>query len=421
MQRVWARRIVIGRMLLGMALAGLVQAGCGGGGVVAQQARAPDLMPFSAPTPEMRDWMAGFRGRALAAGIDAGVFDRAMRPVGYSAFVVDKDRNQAEFTKTIWDYLDSAVSAEQIANGQAALSANRAVLEEIEATYGVDKAVVTAIWGIESKYGARRGNVHVIEALATLAFDGRRGAFFESQLIAALKIIQNGDVDVQGMTGSWAGAMGHTQFIPTSYQLFAVDFRGDGKRDIWGEDPTDALASTAAYLARSGWVKGQPWGVEVKLPAGFNLGATGKGVRRSGADWAGLGVRDVNGGVVPDHGAAAIILPAGAKGAAFLIFSNFTAISRYNAADPYVIAVGHLSDRIKGGPAIQASWPRDANALTFVERQELQRLLTARGFDTQGTDGNIGPNSVTAIRAYQVSAGMEADGFADRKLLERLR
>ena len=415
MRVIWA-----GMVVLGMGLSGCGGGG-GGGGVGVQRAQAQAILPFSAITPGMRDWVAGFRGRALAAGIDGGVFDRAMGPVGYSAFVVEKDRNQAEFTKTIWDYLDSAASQERIANGRAALAQYGAVLEEIEATYGVEKEVVVAVWGLESAYGTKRGNVHVIEALATLAYDGRRGAFFESQLIAALKIIQNGDVDVQGMTGSWAGAMGHTQFIPTSYQLFAVDFRGDGKRDIWGDDPTDALASTAAYLARSGWVTGQPWGVEVRLPAGFNLGATGKGARRPTGDWAGLGVRDMTGGVVANHGAAAILLPAGAKGAAFMVFSNFTAISRYNAADAYVIGIGHLSDRIAGGGPIVASWPRDANELTFVERQEVQRLLTARGFDTQGTDGNIGPNSVVAIRAFQVRAGMEADGFADRELLEKLR
>ncbi len=414
MRRAWA----------GMVIASVMLGACGGnqGGLAAQSSRgANEVQPFSPKTPGMSDWIAGFRPRALAAGIDPAVFDRAFRPVGYSAYVVDKDRNQAEFSKTIWDYLDSAVSEERVANGQAALAANRALLEQIEATYGVEKAVVVAVWGLESAYGSKRGTLHVIEALATLAYDGRRGAFFEQQLIAALKIIQQGDVDVEHMTGSWAGAMGHTQFIPTSYQLFAVDFHGDGKRDIWSDDPTDALASTAAYLAKSGWVSGQPWGVEVVLPPGFNLAQTGKGNRRAASDWAALGVRAASGGVVPDHGAAAILLPAGAKGAAFMVFGNFTAISRYNNADAYVIGVGHLSDRIKGGPPIRAAWPRDVNELTFVERILLQERLTAHGFDTQGADGTLGPNSVTAIKAFQVSVGMEADGYPDRELLERLR
>ena len=413
------------RHLWAGVLTGFVMLGaCGGGqgGPSAQASRGGnEVQPFSPKTQGMSDWIAGFRPRALAAGIAPEVFDRAFRPVGYSAYVVDKDRNQAEFTKTIWDYLDSAASDERIANGQAALAANRALLEQIEATYGVEKEVVVAVWGLESAYGTKRGTLHVIEALATLAYDGRRGAFFEQQLIAALKIIQNGDVDVEHMTGSWAGAMGHTQFIPTSYQLFAVDFHGDGKRDIWSDDPTDALASTAAYLAKSGWVKGQPWGVEVTLPPGFALGQTGKGNRRAASDWAALGVRAASGGVVPDHGAAAILLPAGAKGPAFMVFGNFTAISRYNNADAYVIGIGHLSDRIKGGGPIRAPWPRDANELTFVERIELQERLTRRGFDTQGADGNLGPNSVAAIKAFQVAVGMEDDGYADRELLERLR
>jgi len=402
----------------------VVLSACGGnqGGVAPQSSRgATEVQPFSPKTAGMSDWVGTFRPRALAAGVAAEVFDRAMRPVGYSAFVVDKDRNQAEFTKTIWDYLDSAASDERIANGQAALADNRALLDQIEATYGVEKEVVVAVWGLESAYGTKRGNLHVIEALATLAYDGRRGAFFESQLIAALKIIQNGDVDVDHMTGSWAGAMGHTQFIPTSYQLFAVDFHGDGKRDIWSDDPTDALASTAAYLAKSGWVTGQPWGVEVVLPAGFNLAQTGKGNRKAAGDWAALGVRAASGGAVADHGAAAILLPAGAKGPALMVFSNFTAISRYNNADAYVIGIGHLSDRIKGGPPIRAAWPRDANELTFMQRIELQERLTARGFDTQGADGNLGPNSVAAIKAFQVSVGIEPDGFADVALLARLR
>ena len=414
MRRIWA----------GILTGFVMVSACGGGqgGRSAQASRGvSEVQPFSAKTPGMSDWIAGFRPRALAQGIAPEVFDRAFRPVGYSAYVIDKDRNQAEFTKTIWDYLDSAASDERIANGQAALAANRALLEQIEATYGVEKEVVVAVWGLESAYGSKRGTLHVIEALATLAYDGRRGAFFEQQLIAALRIIQQGDVDVDHMTGSWAGAMGHTQFIPTSYQLFAVDFHGDGKRDIWSDDPTDALASTAAYLAKSGWVTGQPWGVEVTLPPGFNLAQTGKANRKSAGDWATLGVRAATGAVVPDYGSAAILLPAGARGPAFMVFSNFTAISRYNNADAYVIGIGHLSDRIKGLGPIRAPWPRDANELTFVERIELQERLTARGFDTQGADGNLGPNSVAAIKAFQVAVGMEADGYPDRELLERVR
>ena len=229
-----------------------------------------------------RRWIDGFRARARAAGIRDSVFDAAFQGVRYNAGVIQKDRNQSEFTKQIWEYLDSAASETRVRNGRDALRAHRRVLAEIEARYGVEAEVVAAVWGLESAYGAYRGSEPLIESLATLAFDGRRGKFFESQLLAALRIIQSGDVAPSRMTGSWAGAMGHTQFIPTSYLAYAVDFRGDGKRDIWSDDPTDALASTAAYLARFGWKKGQPWGVEVRLPRGLNSTFWTTGLSRCG-------------------------------------------------------------------------------------------------------------------------------------------
>lgn len=366
-------------------------------------------------------WIEGFKPRAMSKGISAQTFDRSFGDVGYDTDVIAKDRHQSEFTKTIWDYLDSAVSETRITNGKAALAQHRAVLDQIEARYGVDKEVVVAVWGMESSYGTYRGNKRVIESLATLAYDGRRGAFFEEQLIAALKIVQAGDVSPDGMVGSWAGAMGHTQFIPTSYLAYAVDFTGDGKRDIWSDNPADALASTAAYLARSGWTKGQPWGVEVKLPAGFNMGLAGKGTKKSPADWAALGVRSVDGGTVPNYGAASILMPAGARGPAFMIFGNFTAISRYNAADSYVIGVGHLSDRLKGNGPFVTPWPRGERALSSAENREIQERLTAAGFDTGGTDGKIGPNTVAAIRAWQVAQGMTPDGYPSLDLLQKLR
>ncbi|WP_412175613.1 lytic murein transglycosylase [Albidovulum litorale] len=366
-------------------------------------------------------WIEEFRGRALAKGIDAAVFDRAMTGIGYNTDVIGKDRNQSEFTKTIWDYLDSAASDTRIANGKAALAANRDLLERIEAAYGVEKEVVVAIWGLESAYGTFRGSTPMIEALATLAYDGRRGTFFESQLIAALTIVQAGDVDPRAMTGSWAGAMGHTQFIPTSYLDYAVDFTGDGKRDIWSDDPSDALASTAAYLAGFGWTKGQPWGVEVRLPDGFDVELTGERIKKSPADWAVMGIRDMAGNPVSDHGPASILLPAGAKGAAFMIFQNFHVIERYNTADAYVIGVGHLADRIRGGDPIRADWPREDRALLLAERRELQERLTSAGFDTQGVDGKIGPNTIAAIRAFQRKAGLVPDGYASLDVLKRLR
>jgi lytic murein transglycosylase len=366
-------------------------------------------------------WLTGFRSRALAAGIRTDVLDAAFAGVSPDPDVIRRDRNQSEFSKTIWDYLDSAASDTRIANGKSALARHRQTLEAIEAHYGVEKEVVTAIWGLESAYGTFRGSNDVIRSLATLAHDGRRGAFFEQQLIAALRILQAGDTSPRSMTGSWAGAMGHTQFMPTSFLDYAVDFTGDGKRDIWGDDPTDALASTAAYLKRFGWTRGQPWGVEVRLPPGFDYTLARRDETRMPSDWARLGVLDMVGRPVPDHGAASVLLPAGGAGAAFLIFDNFAVIERYNTADAYVIGVGHLSDRIKGAPAIQGDWPRGDRALSFAERKELQKLLTRAGFDTQKIDGLIGPLTISAVRDYQIANGLLPDGYASLTLLKRLR
>ena len=369
----------------------------------------------------MRRWVKDFRRRAMAEGVTGATFDRAFRGADYNADVIARDRNQSEFVKPIWDYLASAASDKRIANGKEMLARHRDTLTEIEDRYGVAREVVVAVWGMESAYGEYRGSINVIEALATLAYDGRRGRFFEQQLIAALKILQNGDTLPANMTGSWAGAMGHTQFIPTSYEAYAVDFRGDGRRDIWSEDPTDALASTAAYLSRSGWIRGMPWGVEVRLPDGFDYGQVARSNRKMPNQGARLGVLGRDGRAVPDYGAAYVLLPAGAGGAAFLVFKNFDVIKRYNAADAYALGVGHLSDRLIGGGPIESSWPTGDRALTRDERKELQRRLTARGFNTRGVDGRIGPNTVKAIRGFQRSAGLTPDGHASHRLLIRLR
>jgi membrane-bound lytic murein transglycosylase B len=377
--------------------------------------------PASDRQAAFEGWLSGFRARARAEGIAPRVLDAALGGLRYDASVIERDRNQSEFTRTLWDYLDSAVSASRVANGREALAEHRAALDRIEARYGVEKEVVAAIWGLESAYGAFRGETAVIEALATLAFDGRRGAFFEGELIAALKILQSGDTTPDRMTGSWAGAMGHTQFMPSSYLAYAEDFTGDGRRDIWGSDPTDALASAAAYLAAHGWTPGQPWGVEVRLPEGFDYRLAGRDVKKRPSDWARLGVRDMDGRAVPDHGRASLLLPAGARGAAFLVFDNFDVIERYNPADAYVIAVGHLSDRLAGGPPIRGGWPRDERALTFDERKEMQRRLTAAGFDTRGIDGRIGPRTIAAVRAWQRAQGLTPDGYASLSVLKRLR
>lgn len=366
-------------------------------------------------------WVRHFRKKAVKKGILPKVYDRAFKDVTFNAYVIEKDRNQSEFTKQIWDYLDTATSDTRVRNGKAALAKRRVLLRRIEKTYGVDAQVVLAIWGLESAYGAQMGDIPLIEALATLAFDSRRGRFFEAQLMAALSILQSGDVKPANMTGSWAGAMGHTQFIPTSYIAYAQDFRGDGRRDIWQKDPADALASTANYLAKHGWKKGQPWGMEVRLPAKFDYGLSSERVKKTVPQWRALGVRRIDGGQIPDHGKSSILLPAGAKGAAFIIFQNFHVLETYNTADAYVIAVGHLGDRIMGGPKIRAKWPRGDKALSFRQKKQMQRMLTRKGFDTEKIDGIIGPVTIAAIRAFQASLGLKPDGYATTDLLKLLK
>lgn len=387
--------------------------GLGPAAAIPVQARA-DSAGFTA-------WRAGFEPRARAAGISQSVIDAAFSEISLEPDVIRLDRNQSEFNRTLWEYLDSAVSDNRINNGRSSAQRQRETLAAIERRYGVEAEIVVAIWGLESAFGAVRGDTHIPSALATLAYEGRRRDFFEQQLIAALRILQSGDTTLARMRGSWAGAMGHTQFMPTSYLDHAVDFTGDGRRDIWGDDPTDALASTANYLREFGWTTGQPWGMEVTLPAGFDYAQSGERTKRNVSHWNGLGVRLTNGQLIPDHGRSSILLPAGAQGVALVIFDNFHVIERYNPADAYVIAVGHLADRITGGPAFQSAWPRGDRALSRGEREELQRRLTRAGFSTDGIDGVIGPNTIDAIRRFQASRGLVADGYASLAILQILR
>lgn len=380
--------MIIGRRHFCLGLGTLALSGCGGaairGGGATQATPLPDdLRPV--PDAGYDAWVAAFRGRATAQGISEATYASAFRSAGFLPGAVTRDRNQPESSRTLEDYLSIAVSDERVAKGRRAYSDNARVLNQLESRYGVDASTITAVWGLESFYGERRGDVSVVSATSTLAYEGRRASFFEQQLVAALRILQNGDIAPERMTGSWAGAMGHTQFIPTSYLAYAVDFDGDGRRDIWSDDPADALASTAAYLSRSGWTPGLPWGAEVG---------------------AGAPPGDV---IQPQPG-----------GPRFVVTSNFRAIKRYNNSDLYAIGVGHLSDRIRGGGPFAGSFPPDANGLTKADRVALQRGLSARGFDTGGTDGVLGAKSRSAISAYQTSIGQEPTGTPSLALLRGL-
>lgn len=385
-------------------------------------AQTEALMPQDTLTAEgFAAWRTTFRTRAMAQGVSSATFDEVMAQAEFLPKVVERDRRQDEFSKTIWDYLDKAVSDDRIASGKKALQKNAALFDKIEARYGVDKYAVLAIWGLESAYGAVRGDISTVSALATLSYEGRRAEFFEGELMTLLKIVQRGAATPAQLQGSWAGAMGHTQFMPSSYERLAVDFAGEGRANIWDDDPTDGLASAAAYLANSGWKKGAPWATEVRLPAGFDYDQAGSRTQKPMSHWAGLGVVPADGSAPADVGWSALILPAGARGPAFLVYDNFAAIETYNKADAYVIAVGHLADRIRGVVAFVQEWPRDLRALTLPEKIELQERLIARGVLSGDADGKIGPLTVAAVKAFQRQTGAVVDGYPCVPVLEALR
>lgn len=386
---------------------------------------AAALFAFAAPidiahADSFDRWVTQLWPEARSKGVSRATFDAAFRNVRPDDSVYESARNQPEFVRPIWEYLDRAVSDTRVENGQAKFREFESVLDAIEAVYGVEREVVVAIWGMESNYGGHLGDKNVIEALATLGYRGRRQRFGRQQILAALQILERRDITPELMTGSWAGAMGHTQFIPTTYNAYAVDFDGDGRRDIW-QSIVDALASTANYLRVSGWQPGMPWGFEVEVPRGFNYSTIGSG-RRSVSEWQRLGLRLPGGGTLP-HGSAeaGFLLPAGAGGPAFLTLKNFRAIKRYNNADAYALAVGHLSDRINGARPFAQSWPTDNLPLTRSQKIELQNLLNRAGYNVGAADGVIGSRTLDAIRRYQRSNGLVPDGYASIPLLNRLK
>ncbi len=388
------------------------------------KAACPPPQSASPQPPITRDsfrrWVARFRPTALSAGVEAALYDRTMAATEFLPEVLAKDRHQAEFTRTIWDYLDDAVTAGRIRRGREMLARHAALLSRIEARFGVAREILVAIWGLESDFGDRRGDTDTLGALATLACDGRRAAFFGHQLVAALKILAGGHVSRADMHGSWAGAMGHTQFMPGTWAQFAVDFDGDGRCDIWNDDPADALASTAALLAHEGWESGLPWGLEVALPEDFDPDPAGEQVSCPIAFWMAAGIA-LPATPLPPDAEASLILPAGRQGPAFLTFANARAIARYNRARAYVIAAGHLADRLKGGPPIRHPWPRHWRALTPGELREIQQRLADAGFDPGAIDGLAGPDTSAAIAAWQKASGRPADGYPSPEVLAALR
>lgn len=381
----------------------------------------PAAIPVAATRPStFKAYRDQLRVKAISAGISPTVFDTAFAGVKPSKRVIELDRKQPEFSRPIWKYLDTAVSNARVSTGKSKAARMAQTLAGIESRYGVERNIILAVWGMESNFGSNFGNFPVIRSFATLAYDGRRKRFAEEQVLAALKILQSGDITADRMIGSWAGAMGHTQFIPTSFLTYAVDYTGDGKRDIWAPDAADALASTANYLSRFGWTKGAPVMQEVTLPQGFDYALADGKTRRATSAWQALGVTGV-GGSFPASDNVALIVPAGARGPAFAIYSNFGVIKRYNNATSYAMGVAHLADRIGGGSTFEGAWPRDDRTLSRTEKRELQGKLTALGYDTKGIDGKIGPNSRAAVRRFQQAQGLIPDGYVSSRLLDQVR
>lgn len=372
------------------------------------------------PLLNFEEWRSLLRSDAIAAGIDAELFDRAFAGITLDPKVVSADSSQPEFTRPVWEYIDGAVSVTRVAQGRLLKAQHRPTLKAIRSTYAVDHEVLIAIWGLESNFGSNIGNHNVIRSLATLAYDGRRQAFWRSQLLAALQILQAGDSSVQGLIGSWAGAMGQTQFMPTTFNQHAVDFDGDGRRDLWRSAP-DALASAAHYLQASGWENGQPWGFEVTLPQGFDYALADPEIRRSLAQWRAMGINPVRTVEANEQSKASLFLPAGHRGPAFLLLNNFRSILKYNNSTAYALAIGLLSDALDGNAGPQAAWPRDDRQLSRSERVELQELLSSKGYEPGPADGIIGANTRKAVRAFQQSLGLPADGYPSHELLQQLR
>ena len=378
--------------------------------------------PTVADQDAFEAWIAQvLKPRAIDKLIRADVFRRTMSEVPFLPHVLERQATQKEFSLPIWDYLAIAASEERVRNGRQMLRRHRGLFNRIEQAFGVEPEAICAIWGLETGYGVVMGDTPVIPALATLAFRGRRAAYFEDELIAALRIAQLNDCPIRHSRGSWAGALGHGQFMPSAIIDFGVDLDGDGQISLDLGDPTDALASIANYLKKHGWRQGQPWGVEVRLPAGFDYASAGLDQVLPSRDWAERGVTTVDGNLVPDYGAGSVLLPAGADGVALLVLRNFHVVLRYNKAVAYAIGIGHLADRLAGGKPFVARWPEDQRELTGNDISEAQFLLTRAGFDTLGIDGMAGPNTATAVRGYQAARGLVPDGYIGPGLLERLR
>jgi lytic murein transglycosylase len=384
------------------------------------------LAGFAAATPasaqaDFGSCLSGLRAQAAAKGISGQAFDVATRGLTPDLTILDLMNNQPEFKTAIWDYLSALVDEERVQDGRTAMRQWGQALASAEARFGVDRHAIAGVWGVESNFGKDIGGRPLVQSLSTLVcYAPRRNEYFKGELMATLKIVQDGDINPANLRGSWAGAFGHTQFMPSTFQRLAVDGDGDGHRDVMTSVP-DAVHSTANFLKKAGWVNGLPWGYEVRLPSNFNASLAGRKNKKPLATWAAMGVRRVDGRPLSGNYAAGIIIPAGINGPAFLVTKNFDAVYSYNAAESYGLAIALLGDRLKGLPGIQTAWPTDDPPLSRAQRRELLQLLTARGYDVGEPDGKIGSKTREAIKDVERRIGLEPRGRPGGKVLEALR
>ncbi|WP_238180074.1 lytic murein transglycosylase [Methylobacterium haplocladii] len=371
---------------------------------------------LAAPDPDFRAFLDSLRAEAQARGISQATFETAFRDVtAPDPDVIGRTRKQSEFSRPVWEYLVGAISPGRLDRGRAHAARLSATLDRIEKSYGVPRWVMLAFWGVESDFGSSPGTLPVVRALASLAYAKHRGEMFRGELLAALEILERGDITPDKMKGSWAGAMGQVQFLPSVFLKYAVDFDGDGHRDIWGSQ-VDSLASIGHYLKEIGWNPAYSWGYEVRLPPDFDLSR----YRGDLSDFGRRGVKRTDGKALPGVGIGSLFLPGGLGGPVFLITDNFEVIRVYNTSDSYALAVGHLADRLSGAPALAAPWPSGAARLDNAGLKTLQEGLATGGFYRGDFDGRAGPKLREAVRQYQIRAALPADGYASPALLEHV-
>ncbi|RUP38512.1 MAG: lytic murein transglycosylase [Acinetobacter sp.] len=398
--------------------------------VINGAAFSPSATTVSSPSTytsnsDFQGCLANLRSQAIASGVSASSYDRYTQNLNPDYSVIDKLNYQPEFSTAIWDYLSGLVDDERVQAGKQKLAQHRAVLNRVEQAYGVPAETVVAVWGVESNYGDISGKYPLLQALGTLSCEGRRQSYFRGELFATMRILQRGDLTQDQLYGSWAGAFGHTQFMPSTYERLAVDFDGDGRRDLVSST-ADALASTANFLKQAGWQTGLPWGFEVKIPQGVSIAGESRRNKKSLNSWIEQGLIRADGtaliqGNLSGSTTAGLISPAGANGPVFLVFKNFDAIYSYNAAESYGLAIAHLSDRLKGGASFLTPWPTDDAGTSRAERREIQQFLVKRGYDIGAVDGLIGDKSRQAIRQEQSRLGLNPTGRAGQQILRAFR